>query len=215
MTVRDRRLLAVALTALAAVIALRWLVLPAMEEKSALEDRLRTLTRETQTRESRLHALTYLDEAAAAHASELSAAAAPYAAYRTTEEMDTVLTGLLLKHGLFPRSMTLTEGQSGIPTAYLMPEKKKTAKKAPYDGVPLAELARREDVTAEEIAEKGSRYFYTASASFTAEGSAQQWLAFLDEVSRDHPDLRVTSFALAENGTSVSAAVEFCMREGE
>ena len=61
MTVRDRRLLAVVLTALAAVIALRWLVLPAMEEKSALEDRLRTLTRELQTRESRLHALTYLD----------------------------------------------------------------------------------------------------------------------------------------------------------
>ena len=47
-----------------------------------------------------------------------------------------------------------------------MTEKEQTAREA--------ELARREDVTAEEIAEKGSRYFYTAAASFTAEGSAQQ-----------------------------------------
>lgn len=219
MTKRDRRLLGLSCTALALVVALQYLVLPAMEEKSALEDRFQTLTLQCQQWRSRLHALTYLDEAAEQRQAELDALAAPYGVYLTTEQMDAAITSLLLDHGLFPTALTLQPGYSGTVAPYLSAKKGsgKTSENTPYDGVSLAALAGQEGVTAQEITEKGEAYFYIGSAALTAAGTEEAWLGLLDDVSANAPGLRVCAFTIVESGTEcvITASMEFYMREGE
>lgn len=219
MTKRDRRLLGLSCAALALVVALQYLVLPAMEEKSALEDRFQTLTLQSQEWRSRLHALTYLDEASAQKQAELDALAASYSVYLTTEQMDAAITTLLLDHGLFPTALTLQPGHSGTAAPFLSTKKTngKTAEKTAYDGVSLAALARQEGVTAQEITEKGKTYLYIGSAALTASGTEAAWLELLDDVSANDPGLRVCNFTIAESGAEcvITASVEFYMREGE
>ena len=214
MTKREKKLLGAALAALALVFAVQYLILPALEEKAALQDQLQSLTRNRETYDSRLHALTYLDEAIAAHQQELDALSASYSPCLSTEEMDSVITGLLLNHDLFPITLTLQVGKSGAAAPYLKEDK---ATKYSYDGMSLDALVSKPDVTVEEITQKGADFFYIGSAHLTASGAPEAWLSLLDTVSACHPDLRVVRFALMESGadTLITANVEFYMREGE
>lgn len=190
MTKRDRRLLGLSCAALALVIAVQYMILPAMEEKAALEEQLQTLTQTRESWESRLHALSYLDEAIAQHEAEFAAASAAYPPCLSAEEMDAAVTSLLLKYGLFPRTLTLTEGQAGTLSPYL---------------------------AAEKSTPKDTQYLYIGSAALTAAGTAENWLKLLDEISVHHPYLRVASFTIAGSGDSaeIRANVEFYMGEGE
>lgn len=214
MTNREKKLLGGALAALALVMAVQYLILPAVKEKAALQDQLETLTHSRELSLSRIHALTYLDDAMETHRRELDALSAPYSPYRSTEEMDGVITKLLLEHDLFPVTLTLEAGKSGTAVPYL--EKAKAAKD-PYDGISLDALMAQSDVTAAEITQKGDDFIYIGAAHLTAAGTPEAWLSLLDAISAGHPDLRVDRFTLTESGgkTLITATVEFYMREGE
>ncbi len=117
----------------------------------------------------KIRALDLFDETAAAREEALREAAAPYYDLLETHEMDGIVTGLLLKHGLFPESLRLEEGRPELPEPY---------RRAP-----------------EEDGEEGTAGFVqTATAVLRASGPVESWNAFLDEVVNEQPGLRVVRF---------------------
>lgn len=104
MTKREQRLLMICLAALALVVDLRLLILPALEERGELTDTLQALTAEQTLRRSRIECLEYIDGAIAEKEQALAVASAPYYTYLSTEEMDRIVTELLLRHDFSPNS---------------------------------------------------------------------------------------------------------------
>lgn len=195
MTRREQRLLLIALAALALVVDLRLLILPALETQEELKGTLQTLSGEKELRRSRIQSLDYIDEAIGEREETLATVSGPYYDYRTTEQMDRIVTDILLRHDFFPRELTLEEGRSGSTQAYLSPAKKDRG--AVYDGVPLSDLA--ESAAAEEITARGQQYLYTASVSFDAQG--ENWLTLLDDIAENYPAIRVAAFEVGGNGS--------------
>lgn len=204
MTKREQRLLRVCLAALALVVDLRLLILPALEKRGELTDTLQALTVEQTLRRSRMECLEYIDGAIEEKEQALTVASAPYYAYLSTEEMDGIATEILLRHGFFPQQLRLEEGRAGATRAYLSSERIHMG--PDYDGIPLCTLA--EDAPAEEINEKGQQYLYTAAVSFTAQG--ENWLALLDDVAENYPAIRVAAFELGAKG-DVEGTLVFSM----
>ena len=204
MTKREQRLLMICLAALALVVDLRLLILPALEERRELTDTLQDLTAEQTLRRSRIESLEYIDGAIVEKEQALAVASAPYYTYLSTEEMDRIVTELLLRHDFFPQQLRLEEGRAGATQAYLSSERIRVG--PGYDGIPLCTLA--EDAPAEEITERGQQYLYTASVSFTAQG--ENWLALLDDVAENDPAIRVAAFELGAKG-DVEGTLVFSM----
>ena len=204
MTKREQRLLRVCLAALALVVDLRLLILPALEKRGEMADTLQALTVEQTLRRSRMERLEYIDGAIEEKEQALAVASAPYYAYLSTEEMDGIATEILLRHGFFPQQLRLEEGRAGATRAYLSSERIHMG--PDYDGIPLCTLA--EDAPAEEINEKGQQYLYTAAVSFTAQG--ENWLALLDDVAENYPAIRVAAFELGAKG-DVEGTLVFSM----
>lgn len=204
MTKREQRLLLVTLTLLALVVDLRLLLLPAMERRAELREELRTLTQQQAERLRRMERVE--DLATAAREAALAEATADYYPYLTTEEMDTIVTGLLLRHGFFPEELRVEEGRAGTTGAYLSGKREKTG--GTYDGISLSSLV--ETGTAEDIAQRGQTAFYTASASFAARGSREGWMALLDDLEAHYPALRAASFTMEDHG-AVEGTLVFSM----
>ena len=204
MTKREQRLLCIALAALALVVDLRLLLLPVLEEQRALKEEFQALTEKQETYRLRIQTLDYIDEAIAGQEAALLEASAPYYPVLTTEEMDGILTDLLLSHGFFPRELKLEEGRSGAAAPYLA-KAKKTAGTF-YDGVALSSLA--ESGSPEDIAAKGKQYLYAATVRFAAHGG--DWLALLDDVAEDHPGIRVTGFELTDDTVEGTVVLSMC-----
>lgn len=203
MTKREQRLLLIALAALALVVDLRLLILPALETREELEGTVQTLTEEQELRCSRVQSLDYIDEAIQEREEALATVSGPYYGYLTTEEMDRIVTEILLRHDFFPQKLTLEKGRAGMAQAYLSSGKKDAG--PVYDGVPLKTLA--ESATAEEIAAKGQQYLYTSTVSFSARG--ENWLALLDDLAENYPAIRVEAFELGANDAVEATLVLF------
>lgn len=196
MTARERRLLTLSLAALALVLDLRVLVLPAMEEQAALRTVLEQTREEQTARARRIQAVPEMAQAISTHEKALAEASAPYYPYLSTEEMDRILTDLLLSHGLEPRELALEAGRSGTLAPYLSGKSPKLG--GTYGGESL--LALLEAGEAQAIAHGGKDYLYLAQARLTARGSGEAWLSLLDDVAENYPALRAASFEISEQG---------------
>ena len=105
--------------------------------------------------------------------------------------MDDIITGIALKNGLFPQSLTLTEAVPGAVRAYLaVQEQAEDGSAAPAEGA---------DQTGEAAdAPQTDGGVYIGTATLSAQGDVSQWLHFLDEVERSCKGLRVTNFSISD-----------------
>ena len=107
-----------------------------------------------------------------------------------TRQMDDIITGLALKNGLFPQSLTLTEAVPGAVRAYLAVQEQADGSAAPAEGA---------DETGEaEDAPQTDGGVYIGTATLSAQGDVSCWLRFLDEVERSCKGLRVTNFSISD-----------------
>ena len=193
MTRREQRLLGAALTVLALVVDLRLLLLPAWERKRELEQTLIELEEQQDLRLCRIQTAEGMEEAILAQEAALNEASAPSYPDLSTEEMDRIVTDLLLRHDFFPQTLKLEPGRAGHIGSYLSGEGTEKAGEV-YDGIPLSVEA-----SAEETAARGRQYLYTARAVFTARG--ENWLDLLDDIAENYPAIQVSAFQLTGSGT--------------
>ena len=135
LTERDKKLLG--LTACLAILAVFGvhLIRPALAEQEALEGEYEAARQEQQEYQAQLDARAALDDSIAQNEAALKTAGEPYyPAGLETRQMDDIITGLALKNGLFPQSLTLTEAVPGAVRAYLAVQEQADGSAAPAEG---------------------------------------------------------------------------------
>lgn len=185
LTERDKKLLG--LTACLAILAVFGvhLIRPALAEHEALGSEYEAALQKQQEYQAQIDARAALDDSIAQNEAALKTAGEPYYPDGLeTRQMDDIITGLALKNGLFPQSLTLTEAVPGAVRAYLAVQEQADGSAAPADEA------------ADAPQTDGGVYIGTATLS--AQGDVSQWLHFLDEVERSCKGLRVTNFSISD-----------------
>ena len=114
LTERDKKLLG--LTACLAILAVFGvhLIRPALAEHEALGSEYEAALQKQQEYQAQIDARAALDDSIAKNEAALKTAGEPYYPDGLeTRQMDDIITGLALKNGLFPQSLTLTEAVPG------------------------------------------------------------------------------------------------------
>lgn len=184
-TERDKKLLG--LTACLAILAVFGvhLIRPALAEQEALKGEYEAALRKQQEYQAQIDARAALDDSIAQNEAALKTAGEPYYPDGLeTRQMDDIITGLALKNGLFPQSLTLTEAVPGAIRAYLAVQEQ-----ADGSASPAGEASD---------APQTDGGVYIGTATLSAQGDVSQWLHFLDEVERSCKGLRVTNFSISD-----------------
>lgn len=187
LTERDKRLLG--LTACLAILAVFGvhLIRPALAEHEALGSEYEAALQKQQEYQAQIDARAALDDSIAQNEAALKTAGEPYyPAGLETRQMDDIITGIALKNGLFPQSLTLTEAVPGAVRAYLAVQEQTDGSAAPA-----------EDADQADAPQTGGGV-YIGTATLSAQGDVSQWLHFLDEVERSCKGLRVTNFSISD-----------------
>ena len=184
LTERDKKLLG--LTACLAILAVFGvhLIRPALAEHEALGSEYEAALQKQQEYQAQIDARAALDDS-------IAQGEPYYPAGLETRQMDDIITGIALKNGLFPQSLTLTEAVPGAVRAYLaVQEQAEDGSAAPAEGA---------DQTGEAAdAPQTDGGVYIGTATLSAQGDVSQWLHFLDEVERSCKGLRVTNFSISD-----------------
>ena len=189
-TERDKKLLG--LTACLAILAVFgvYLIRPALAEQEALEGEYEAALQKQQEYQAQIDARAALDDSIAQNEAALKTAGEPYyPAGLETRQMDDIITGLALKNGLFPQSLTLTEAVPGAVSAYLAMQEQADGSASPAEGA---------DQTGEASDAPQTGGVYIGTATLSAQGDVSCWLRFLDEVERSCKGLRVTNFSISD-----------------
>lgn len=213
LTERDKRLLG--LTACLAILAVFGvhLIRPALAEHEALGSEYEAALQKQQEYQAQIDARAALDDSIAQNEAALKTAGEPYYPDGLeTRQMDDIITGLALKNGLFPQSLTLTEAVPGAVSAYLAVQEQADGSAAPAEGAdqtgetPDAPQTDGSAAPAEDADQTGEAPdapqtgggVYIGTATLSAQGDVSQWLHFLDEVERSCKGLRVTNFSISD-----------------
>lgn len=213
LTERDKKLLG--LTACLAILAVFGvhLIRPALAEHEALGGEYEAALQKQQEYQAQIDARAALDDSIAQNEAALKTAGEPYYPDGLeTRQMDDIITGLALKNGLFPQSLTLTEAVPGAVRAYLAVQEQADGSAAPAEGADQtgeapdapqtddsAAPAEGADQTGEAAdAPQTGGGVYIGTATLSAQGDVSQWLHFLDEVERSCKGLRVTNFSISD-----------------
>lgn len=213
LTERDKKLLG--LTACLAILAVFGvhLIRPALAEHEALGSEYEAALQKQQEYQAQIDARAALDDSIAQNEAALKTAGEPYYPDGLeTRQMDDIITGLALKNGLFPQSLTLTEAVPGAVRAYLAVQEQADGSAAPAEGADQtgeapdapqtggsAAPAEGADQTGEAPdAPQTGGGVYIGTATLSAQGDVSQWLHFLDEVERSCKGLRVTNFSISD-----------------
>lgn len=213
LTERDKKLLG--LTACLAILAVFGvhLIRPALAEHEALGGEYEAALQKQQEYQAQIDARAALDDSIAQNEAALKTAGEPYyPAGLETRQMDDIITGIALKNGLFPQSLTLTEAVPGAVSAYLAVQEQADGSAAPAEGADQtgeapnapqtdgpAAPAEGADQTGEAAdAPQTGGGVYIGTATLSAQGDVSQWLHFLDEVERSCKGLRVTNFSISD-----------------
>lgn len=213
LTERDKKLLG--LTACLAILAVFGvhLIRPALAEHEALGSEYEAALQKQQEYQAQIDARAALDDSIAQNEAALKTAGEPYYPDDLeTRQMDDIITGLALKNGLFPQSLTLTEAVPGAVRAYLAVQEQADGSAAPAEGAdqtgeaPNAPQTDGSAAPAEDADQTGEAAdapqtdggVYIGTATLSAQGDVSQWLHFLDEVERSCKGLRVTNFSISD-----------------
>lgn len=212
-TERDKKLLG--LTACLAILAVFGvhLIRPALAEHEALGSEYEAALQKQQEYQAQIDARAALDDSIAQNEAALKTAGEPYYPDGLeTRQMDDIITGIALKNGLFPQSLTLTEAVPGAVSAYLAVQEQADGSASPAEGADQtgeapdapqtdgsAAPAEGADQTGEAAdAPQTGGGVYIGTATLSAQGDVSQWLHFLDEVERSCKGLRVTNFSISD-----------------
>ena len=213
LTERDKKLLG--LTACLAILAVFGvhLIRPALAEHEALGGEYEAALRKQQEYQAQIDARAALEDSIAQNEAALKTVGEPYyPAGLETRQMDDIITGLALKNGLFPQSLTLTEAVPGAVRAYLAVQEQADGSAAPAEGAdqtgeapdaPQTDDSAAPAETADQTGEAPDAPqmdggVYIGTATLSAQGDVSQWLHFLDEVERSCKGLRVTNFSISD-----------------
>ena len=188
---REGLLLMLTVTAAIVVFSVRFLILPALARGRELKNNVEETAARYSEQQKCIGDVPDTEKAIEQQRLLLDKYSAPYDTALESWELDARITGLLLKHGMSPESLTLTESKPGIAAPYFL-------------SVPDEVL----EPPIPSETEEGNGFLETrlpillTNIELEAGGETTQWQSFLDDIVWHHPSLRVTHFTVSsiDNG---------------
>lgn len=174
LTENDIILLKLAASILVAFLVIRFLLIPEIgrfQDNCMQRDELLETADEMQAAIDQIPAL---EEEIADRQKELEEVSAVYYEPMENHQVDELLTGLALKHGLFPVSLAIEEAVPKIPEPYLY------------------------GVTADQTAAASDHYMQAAAGDMVLRGTEAQFFSFLDDVENNYPALFLGGLQMEE-----------------
>lgn len=174
LTERDILLLKLSVIALIVFLTVRFLIMPGIGSGQELRLENELLQDTIEEMEAAISSIPALQEQIKEKQNELSEYSRRYYGKMENHQVDELLTGLALKHGLFPVSLLIGVTEPQIPEAY------------------------RYGLTSENTAVLSEEYILTGKARIALRGDEADIYAFLDDIEETMPAVRVISMHLEE-----------------
>lgn len=143
----------------------------------------------------------FIEEKIVKQQSELKELSKGYYDLMENQQVDELVTGIILKHNLFPVNLSISETTPGIPMSYIL-----ASAKASETHVLTAEEELNGETEAETDGDGTDSGFYaapqfdytnTTMVSVTVQGSESEIKSFLDDLARNYPGIQARSFELS------------------
>ena len=168
----------------------RFLIFPGMEKHQDLVAQKDDLTIEKQEMQCTISSKASTEKKIATQKENLKKAQEGFYDLMENREVDSLITGLALKHDLFPVYLNIEDPVAGIPAAYQLSE-------------------ASEDSSAEESQSTLPyvQYVNTTTVTITLQGQEAQIRELLDDIAKNYPGIQVRSFDM-QSGTYVDSSLQ-------
>ena len=168
----------------------RFLIFPGMEKHQDLVAKKDDLTIEKQEMQCTISSKASTEKKIATQKENLKKAQEGFYDLMENREVDSLITGLALKHDLFPVYLNIEDPVAGIPAAYQLSE-------------------ASEDSSAEESQSTLPyvQYVNTTTFTITLQGQEAQIRELLDDIAKNYPGIQVRSFDM-QSGTYVDSSLQ-------
>ncbi len=173
-TENDILLLKLASSALIIFLVVRFLLMPRIAQLQEYDIQNDTLAETIAEMQASIDSIPGLEQRIESGKKELAEISATYYERMENHQVDELLTGIALKHGLFPVSLAIEETAPMIPEAYLY------------------------GVTAAGQGAVSDHYILTGRGNMVLRGEEGQFLSFLNDLENNYPALRLCSLQMDE-----------------
>ncbi len=174
LTDKDLFLLKLAFSVLIVFMTVRFLVMPQIEGIQAGKIQKEELTMNREEMEEAIASIPSTEKAIEERLTDLSSASEDYYDVMENRQVDEILTGLAVKTGLFPVSLSIDEAQPGLPAAYLY------------------------SLTPEAVVPASENYVLTAKGTMVLRGSESNIFRFIDEIEKNYPAVQIRTMRISE-----------------
>lgn len=168
----------------------RFLIFPGMEKHQNLVAKKDDLTIEKQEMQYTISSKASTEKEITTQKENLKKAQEGFYDLMENREVDSLITGLALKHDLFPVYLNIEDPVAGVPAAYQLSE-------------------TSEDSSAEESQSTLPyvQYVNTTTVTITLQGQEAQIRELLDDIAKNYPGIQVRSFDM-QSGTYVDSSLQ-------
>ena len=172
----------------------RFLIFPGMEKHQDLVAKKDDLTIEKQEMQYTISSKASTEKKIVTQKENLKKAQEGFYDLMENREVDSLITGLALKHDLFPVYLNIEDPVAGVPAAYQLSE---------------ASDDSAEDSSAEEPQSTLPyvQYVNTTTVTITLQGQEAQIRELLDDIAKNYPGIQVRSFDM-QSGTYVDSSLQ-------
>ena len=174
LTENDILLLKLAGSVLIAFLVIRFLLMPGIEHHQENIIQRDELTETAEGMQAAIDGIPVLEQEIENSREELEEVSSVYYERMENHQVDELLTGLALKHGLFPVSLSIEGAVPKIPAAYLY------------------------GVTAGSEKVPSEHYIQTAAGNMVLRGEEAKFFGFLDDVETNYPALRLCKLQMEQ-----------------
>ena len=171
----------------------RFLIFPGMEKHQDLVAKKDDLTIEKQEMQYTISSKASTEKKIVTQKENLKKAQEGFYDLMENREVDSLITGLALKHDLFPMYLNIEDPVAGVPAAYQLSEASEDS----------------EDSSAEESQSTLPyvQYVNTTTVTITLQGQEAQIRELLDDIAKNYPGIQVRSFDM-QSGTYVDSSLQ-------
>ncbi len=192
LTEKDILLLKLAVSVLTVFLMVRFLMVPGIGRYQELMLEGRELDEKITNMQSAIDGIPELQQRLSKRQKELGDISAKYYESMENRQIDELLTGIALKAGLFPVSLSIGETRAEIPGAYLYGKSS-----GGRDDFFSGEADGSEGEKGQADAAAGG-YIRTVSCAMVLQGSSDQIYQFVDDIAYHYPAVQIRAMHVSE-----------------
>lgn len=224
MTARDILLLKISFTALIIILSVRFMILPQVEGMNEAQTELEAAEAAAEAIQNKIEEKPEIERELDEYTARLNEMTAPYYGMLENRELDEIVTGIAVRHQLFPLSLEISEGESRVPEPYLYSdggvrdveaereaaaaEETAAEEDAEWENPEEAEIAAAAaaaeaaaagiDITEAEPLQETEGYVHQTAVSMSLRGDEADILTFLDDIWKNYPAIQIKTMKFEE-----------------